>query len=41
MVLISFLPNGVLEISQGRSEWQRENNYLWEVLILHIVGAHA
>lgn len=32
MSLKSFLHNGVLEICQGRSEWQRKNNYLWEVL---------
>lgn len=34
MSLKSFLHNGVLEICQGRSEWQRKNNYLWEVLFL-------
>lgn len=32
MTLKSFLHNGALEICQGRSEWQRKNNYLWEVL---------
>lgn len=39
MVLKSFLHNGILEISQDRSEWQREKNYLWEVLVLSIVRA--
>lgn len=41
MTLKSFPHNRVLEISQGRSEWQRENNYLWEVLLGSFVGAQV